>query len=51
MEVHYTCTHEDGTVKPTECCLKVGRIMERVNLFKVHCKNVRNYHNEISLCY
>jgi hypothetical protein len=54
IEVHYTHTHihthEDNKMKPTKHC-GVKEYIEEVNLFKVHCMHLWNYHNETLLYY
>jgi hypothetical protein len=54
MEVKCIYTHEDSIMKPTKHCLRKerkervnGNITEGVNLFKLHCTHVWNYHDEI----
>jgi hypothetical protein len=47
--------YEDSIMKPTKYCLKrggerkegYGNVIEAVNLFKVHCMHLRNYHHTL----
>jgi hypothetical protein len=48
-----THTYEDSIMKPTKHCFKTGRrdrtewnIMVGMNMFKVHCIHLWNYHND-----
>jgi hypothetical protein len=56
IEVHYIYIFKDSIIKPTKYCLKRqgeerenANIMEGMNLFKVLCTHVWNYHNETPL--
>jgi hypothetical protein len=53
VEVHYIDTYEDSIRKPTKHCLKGGeekwKYGEGVDLFKVHCMHVWNYHGKIQI--
>jgi hypothetical protein len=47
------CVNEDNLMKDIKHCFEKGEwedrgeITERVNLFKVHCLPLWNYHNDI----
>jgi hypothetical protein len=56
IEMHYT--HKDSIRQPTKHCLKTELEQKRdwdynggVNLFKVYCMHIWNYHSEAPLYY